>query len=327
MNVPALNQKTVGLDGPDPGAVFMIGFFGHAPAPELERMVLDEKVGGVILFGRNIDSVSQTRELIGRLQELRARVRADPLLVAVDQEGGAVNRFVEGVSVFPGNRALGETGNRDWAYRQGLEIGRQLREIGVNVNLAPVLDLYEIPGNPSTGIRSLGPDPARVADLGAALVRGFLAGGVIPVAKHFPGKGAARVDSHFGLPVIDRGRSLLEARELEPFRAAFAAGLPAAMVSHAAYPELERGKAVVPATFSDRVQRDLLRESLGFRGAVVTDDLGMGAVRGSASAAARNALMAGADLLLLCHSPQAQAEAISSLTRDSAADPRLRERL
>lgn len=305
-------------------ALLMVGLEGPRPDARARQVVSDPAVAGVILFGRNILSPPQLRELLGELTEERRRRGLPLLLVAVDQEGGTVTRIRRGATSFPGNRVLGEGGSEREAYQQGLATGQELATLGVNLNLAPVLDLYTIPGNPSTSIRSFGPDPERAALLGAALIRGLEEGGVAATAKHFPGKGAARIDSHLALPRILRTREQLAGRELVPFRRAVAAGVSAMMISHAAYPALEDGK-ILPATFSRNVQKHWLRDELGFSGIIITDDLGMGAIGSSwgAGEAAVAALSAGADLLLLCHERGQQEEARRTLTAAAADQPKL----
>ncbi|MCX6349502.1 MAG: beta-N-acetylhexosaminidase [Candidatus Aureabacteria bacterium] len=299
----------------DPGELCLFGFEGVGPDAALERRIVRERIGGVILFGRNILGRDQTRELCRGLQAIRRSVSDLPLLIAVDQEGGAVARFREGFTIFPGNLALGAGGGEGTAYRQGRVTGAELRDVGVNLNLAPVLDLRHPDGFPGAGIRSLGSDPGTVAALGMALIRGIQDEGVAATAKHFPGKWRAAVDSHLDLPVIAAPESELRGRDLPPFAAACSAAVAAVMTSHAVYPALDPGG--FPGTLSRRLLTDLLRADLGYRGVLITDDLGMGAIRKrmSAGEAAVGALQAGADLILVCHSPGEREEAFAHLAR------------
>jgi len=310
------------------GELLMVGFDGVRINDELRRYILRWKVGGVILFGRNILGSDQVAELCENLKGLRREVADTPLLIAIDQEGGTVARLREGVTAFPGNLALGCAGSSDDAYYQGMVIGRELREHGINMNLAPVLDLYSDRGSKSLELRALGRDPKKVSEMGAALIRGMQEEGVIATAKHFPGKGSARVDSHEELPVIKETLEELKRRDIIPFQYAIAAGVKAIMTSHAAYPVLEEG-AVIPGTISRNLMTVLLRDELKFCGILISDDLGMGALRGGYSPAttAIESLRAGVDILLLCHDPVAREEVLASLSTTRDKDREIRERM
>jgi beta-N-acetylhexosaminidase len=310
------------------GELLMIGFDGVRINDELRRYILRWKVGGVILFGRNILGSDQVTELCGSLKELRRGVTDSPLLIAIDQEGGTVARLREGVTAFPGNQALGFAGSSDDAYYQGRITGRELREHGINVNLAPVLDLYSDRGSKSLGLRSLGWDPEKVSEMGAALIKGMQDEGVIATAKHFPGKGSARVDSHEELPVIEESLQELKRRDIIPFQRAIAAGVKAIMTSHAAYPAFE-DRVILPGSTSRNLMTGLLRDELHFRGILISDDLGMGALRGgySAETTAIDTLKAGVDILLLCHDPVAREEVMSALSVGRKKDRDIRERI
>jgi beta-N-acetylhexosaminidase len=237
-----------------------------------------------------------------------------PLFISIDQEGGRVKRITGGVTQFPGNMAMGSAGDEELAYNAARILGIQLRRYGINMNLAPVLDVARQPDCPQWG-RSFSSDPERVAVFGEAAIRGFLEGGVLPVAKHFPGLGDTAVDSHQVLPRAldpdpDRTADLL------PFRRAAAAGVPAIMTAHLQVPAW----GVQTATLSPVALKDWLRIRLGFAGVIITDDLEMGAVAGAAPApeAAHQAFSAGADLLLICSRGEAAWEAAALLSRDPA---------
>ncbi len=306
----------------------MVGFEGYSIDPLLREYILEWGVGGVIIFGRNIHDAAQVGELCSDLQRLRKEISDLPLLIAVDQEGGAIARFRDGPVLFPGNMALGVGGTEEDAYLQGRIVGRELRKLGINMNLAPVLDLYSPPGNPSLGIRSLGSDPRLVAALGRSLIKGQQEEGVIATAKHFPGKGRARLDSHEDLPRIDTPARELESRDIIPFQAAIEEGVRAVMTSHAAYPGLD-GEDDLPATLSGEVIGRLLRKELGFKGLVVTDDLGMGAIGKNypPGEAAVRALKAGADILLFCHSRQDRQEARLALEAEAISEKEIGRRI
>ena len=155
-----------------------------------------------------------------------------PLLISIDQEGGLVSRLTKGLPGMPGPASLGATGRPGLTEEVSRAIGIQLRAAGINMNLAPVLDVNDNPANPVIGVRSFGGDPDVVVPHGCAAVRGYLSSGVCPVGKHFPGHGNTSVDSHLDLPVLDHGIERLEEVELAPFRAAVAEGLPAIMTAH-----------------------------------------------------------------------------------------------
>lgn len=286
----------------------MFGVYGTRPTPEMLSLFRETGASGVLLLGRNIETAAQTRALTRELVQRLGR----PLIFAVDHEGGWVLRFKEGVTALPGNAALGRAGLPRLAYETGRAMARDLRRLGIGLNLAPVLDVVK-DYNPGIGIRSFGADPRLAGKLGAAMIRGLQDHGVSACAKHFPGKGAARVDAHVSLPVIRLAPAEFERDHLAPFRAAVNAGVDCVMTSHVRYPALDRA----PATFSPRITRDLLRERLGFRGVVVADDLCMGAVTGRLpiQAAALKTLEAGHDLLLIAHDTRAQFEAVELLRR------------
>lgn len=256
--------------------------------------------GGVILYksAGNIGTCGEVAAFNRDMQRWSLIGSGVPLFIGIDQEGGRVARLREGVTLFPGNMALGAAGDPSLAERAAYTTGRELRVLGINVDFAPVLDVNVNPENPIIGDRSFGSSPQTVARLGIAAARGYLEGGVLPVVKHFPGHGDTSVDSHLGLPLVPHGRERLEEVELSPFRAAFDAGVPAVMTAHVRVPALE--PEPLPATFSEKVLGGLLRENMGFRGLVFTDSMGMGAIRKgwTAGEAAVLAFRAGADVLI-----------------------------
>ncbi|MDW7712242.1 MAG: glycoside hydrolase family 3 N-terminal domain-containing protein, partial [Deferrisomatales bacterium] len=220
-----------------------------------------------------------------------------PALVLVDQEGGRVERLLEGVPLLPPARTFGEDPRGETRLAEAVQAqARALAGLGITVNLAPVCDVAQQGESGAIGDRSFGPNPERVARLAAAHVRATLAGGVLPCAKHFPGHGAARADSHRELPRVRRTLPELEALDLVPFRAAIAAGVPLVMAGHLLLPEVSAS----PATLCRSWLQGVLRERMGFGGAVVSDDLEMGALTGLGSPedVAVRAVRAGCDLLI-----------------------------
>ncbi len=276
----------------------LVSFRGlEAPAWVLEA-ISDGRVPGVCLFAFNFRDLGQFQALTASLHEA-AREGGQPApLVAIDQEGGQLMAVAGGATELPGNMALGATRSPALARAAGRILGAELSALGVNLNLAPVLDLATRPENPVVGLRSFGDDPDLVAALGAAMVEGMQGAGVLACAKHFPGHGDTAVDSHHGAPSVDRSLGDLMGLEVRPFRSAFDAGLAAVMTAHVRYPALEDA----PATFSAAVNRGLLRERLGFDGLILTDALDMHALNGvPGPRRARLALQAGADLAVLGH--------------------------
>jgi beta-N-acetylhexosaminidase len=300
-------------------ARLVIGFEGADAAAEDDFVARLREIGagGVILFARNIRNADQTRELIARI-----RRRVDwPLLFAVDQEGGPVIRLTRGATVFPGNMALGSAGRPELAREQGRISGAQLARIGFDLNLAPVVDLQTNPANPGIGIRSFGAERGAAGALAREYVLGHAESGVSTCLKHFPGKGAAGVDAHIDLPVLDHALDEFRDPHLEIFSDLFRelrGNAVAVMSTHI----LVRGlDPELPATLSPRVMKEILREDLGFRGPVITDCLEMGAIvkRWGVADAALASAQAGHDIILVCHTPQRQRAAAARLEEALAA--------
>ncbi len=286
-----------------PGYPFLFGFYGTKATRATVSLLKSTRACGVLLLARNIESTQRLRALT---EELVQRV-GRPLLFSIDHEGGWVTRFSEGVTFFPGNGALGAAGDESLAYETGAHMARELRPLGVQLNLAPVLDVLTRRYNPGIGIRSFGEDPRSVGRLGAALARGLQDHGVWACAKHFPGKGAATVDAHVELPTIRLPKKDFLRAHLAPFEAAVDAGTACVMTSHVRYPALDKKNI---ATFSPAITSGLLRRRLGFDGVVISDDLCMGAIstREPIQLAAARALSAGHDLLIVAHDVEVMRE-------------------
>ncbi|RZU49880.1 beta-N-acetylhexosaminidase [Krasilnikovia cinnamomea] len=271
----------------------LLAAFPGTSAPDWAVALLDEGLAGHTLFGTN---VADRDQVAGLTAELR-RARPD-VLIAIDEEGGDVTRLAHRTgSPYPGNAALGAVDDVDLTRSVYAAIGTDLAATGVNLNLAPTVDVNTADDNPIIGTRSFGADPARVARHAAAAVAGLQEVGVAACAKHFPGHGATVADSHLELPTVDVPLAVLRERDLPPFAAVVAAGVQAVMTAHIRVPELTGDG---PATFSPAAVTGLLRHEYGFRGAVVTDALEMRGAAESAGGigqAAVRALAAGADLL------------------------------
>ncbi|WP_217182278.1 glycoside hydrolase family 3 protein [Streptomyces sp. AC495_CC817] len=253
--------------------VLQPGFTGTT-APDWLLRRLGEGLASVGLFGRNIVSPGQLAALTAQL-----RAEHEDVLVAIDEEGGDVTRLeVRTGSSFPGNHALGAVDDTDLTRQVAFALGRRLAQCGVNFNWAPSADVNANPSNPVIGVRSFGADPGLVARHTAAYVGGLQAAGVAACTKHFPGHGDTAVDSHLSLPRIDADRSLVDTRDLAPFRAAIAAGSRAMMSAHILVPVLDPD---LPATLSRSVLTGLLRDELGYDGLIVTDGMEMRAISGT----------------------------------------------
>jgi beta-N-acetylhexosaminidase len=278
------------------GQLMMVGFAGLTVDERVAELVKGLQVGGVCLFKRNIDTAEQVAQLN---DELRALLPTVPPFIAVDQEGGNVVRLSDRNVVLPGNMVLGATRDAQLAYEAGRAQGDDLRRLGFNMNLAPVLDVNSNPRNPVIGIRAFSDDVGLVSELGVQFVRGQQAALVVTVAKHFPGHGAVEADSHKGLPVVTAPEAVLRG-QLSPFVAAMHAGLDGMMTAHIATPTLSNGDST-PATLSHHVLGDVLRDELGFDGLVLTDELEMDAIdtRYGVGHAAVLAINAGADMVLV----------------------------
>ncbi|XZG69596.1 beta-N-acetylhexosaminidase [Chitinibacteraceae bacterium HSL-7] len=296
------------------GQCVLAGFDGFMPNEHITRLIRDDHIGGVILFRRNVESAEQVRALCIALQSIRAEVSDTPLLIGVDQEGGMVSRIEAGLTQLPSAMCYATHGSVD-DCREMHRIGaEELRALGVNFNFAPVLDINNNRANPVIGVRAFGEDVATTCRYGLAAIEGMAAGGVLASAKHFPGHGDTAVDSHYGVPVVPHGRARLDEVELAPFRAAIAAGVPAIMSAHVVFEAIDASQ---PSTLSHAVLTGLLRDEMGFDGVVVTDCLEMAAVAdgvGSVQGGVQ-AFNAGADLVLMSHTPERQRALVDALTQ------------
>lgn len=280
------------------GQLLLAGIEGTQAGEDAAYAVQTVQAGGIILFGRNVDTCAQTARLVSDLKALNGGYI--PLFIASDEEGGTVSRMPGEVADLPSAHAFGKTGDEGLCRELGQVLAAQCAALGVNVDFAPVADVWSNPDNTVIGKRALSSDGDEAARLLPAVAEGLRAGGVIPVVKHFPGHGDTDADSHYDLPVVDKGLDELEQLELKPFRAAIASGAPAVMAAHLLVRELDD---TLPASLSPALITGLLREELGFDGVVFTDDLTMGAISNTygMGEAAVLAVEAGCDVLLVCH--------------------------
>lgn len=308
------------------GQLLIAGFKGTSAGTDARRALLEYQVGGVILFDRNVSDAAQLAGLVNELQALNSQ--GIPLLVCADQEGGTVTRMPPEVDELPIACRFGQIDdpdNRlDACFLFGQALAAQCTAFGINMDFAPVMDIWSSPTNSVIGRRAFGTTAEEVCGPANETAWGMMSGGVIPVVKHFPGHGDTAVDSHYGLPVVDKSLEELREMELVPFRQAVegtcvhgAAGedsaVPAVMVGHILMKAIDPDR---PASLSSAVVTGLLREEMGFDGVVCTDDLTMKAVSRpyGVGESAVLALEAGCDLLLICHGPDNVTAAYEALT-------------
>jgi beta-N-acetylhexosaminidase len=285
------------------GQTLMIGFGGTTASQEVVDLIQQHHIGNIILFSRNVADAGQVRALTHSLQRAaREAGHTHPLLIAVDQENGIVQRMGETTTLFPGNMALGAIGSERIASEVALATGRELKALGINMNLAPVVDVNNNTANPVIGVRSFGEDTHLVARLGSAMVKGYQEAGILACLKHFPGHGDTAVDSHLALPIIPHTLERLDAVELVPFKSGIEAGAESVMIAHVSFPALTQNDTL-PATLSSAVIQGLLREQLGYKGVILSDCLEMRAVSDTfgTEGAAVKGLQAGVDLVLVSH--------------------------
>ncbi len=301
----------------------MLDLAGTSLCDDDRRLLVAPSVGGVILFSRNYRSPAQLADLCAQIRALRR----PPLLIAVDQEGGRVQRFRDGFTALPSARQIGlgydadETGARRYAWLCGWLMAAELRALGVDLSFAPVVDLdrglSEVIGD-----RAFHADPESVGDLAQSYAAGMRDAGMVATAKHFPGHGAVAADSHHRLPV-DRRQYEDITDDIEPFARLIRAAVGAVMMAHVVYEQVD----LVPASFSRRWIGDELRGRLGFRGVVFSDDLSMVAAEGigDIETRARTALVAGCDMVLVCNDRPAAERVVEHLA--DISDPVSQSRL
>ncbi len=298
----------------------MTGFSGTELNAELKYLIGEIKVGGVILFSRNIRSPAQVRSLCQSIQDYAVSCGQPPLLIAVDQEGGTVARLKAPFTEFSGPPFIRTPGD---AARFGDITGRELSGVGINMNMAPVLDV--VPKNLDTIMmeRVFGHDPDHAGQMGAIVIRHLQENGVFAVAKHFPGIGRTTLDSHLDLPTLECPLDVLEACDLLPFKKAIAGQVAGIMLSHVRYTAIDHEW---PASLSPHVVA-LLRQKLGYTGLIITDDLDMGAIARhfDIKTAVRQLLFAAVDIALICHPGPAIETAFNEISALMASAPGLYE--
>lgn len=300
--------------------VVCVGFEGTRIEPQLEDILRQTPFAGLILFARNVESLQQTRALTDRIRE----ILRDPV-IAIDQEGGRVARLRDNVEELPAMLALAATGDTDLARRAGAQLAFDLRRAGVNVDYAPVLDLMLMRMNTVIGARAFGDDPEQVIRFGDAFARGLRSGGIVPTFKHFPGHGSTEVDSHLDLPAIDLDEQTFRSRDLVPF-ATLLPDAEALMTAHIIVRSLDAQR---PATISPRILTQVLREEIRFNGVCFTDCMQMDAIANGVGTTEGSvqALIAGADCVLISHRIDLALESIDRIVEAVGTGRLSRERL
>lgn len=281
------------------GQLIIVGFEGTNINEEAIKYIEDFKVGGFILFSRNIVDENQTLELLNDLKEANSN-NDIPLFLSIDEEGGRVSRLPKSFVKLPEATNLGNKNDPNISYKFGQTLGERVKSLGFNMDFAPVLDINSNPKNPVIGTRSFGNTVEIVKNNGIEVMMGIKDTKVIPAAKHFPGHGDTSIDSHVNLPKVDKTMEKLKNFELIPFIAAIEKDIDIIMVAHILYSDIDQDQ---PATMSPKIIGGLLREELGYEGVVVSDDMTMGAIveNYTLEDGTLSFIKAGGDIALICH--------------------------
>jgi len=279
------------------GQRLMVGFDGTELNRDLMFLIDTLKVGGIILFAGNLSHRDQIKQLCLSVQDYARSCSQPPLFIAIDQEGGRVSRLKEPFTRFPGNPKI--KGPED-AVRFARVTAAELTEVGINMNLAPVLDIVPKGVDSVMSDRAFGHDPMRVTELGVTVIEHLQESKIMSVAKHFPGIGRTKLDSHVEMPALDIDVHAMGSTDLVPFEAAIKHEVSGIMVSHILYKKID---PEWPASLSIPIAGDLLRRRMGFEGIIMTDDLDMGAIKKhyDIKTVIRQILLADIDIALICH--------------------------
>lgn len=281
------------------GQMVTAGVEGYTLDENSIKLIEEHHVGGIIIFGKNVENSNQLLSLIDSIKEVNSKNRI-PLFISVDEEGGRVSRMPKEIKKLPTNRRIGQMNNKELSYKIGTILAEELNMFGFNMDFAPVLDINSNPKNPVIGDRAFGAELEIVRDLGIETMKGIQSGGIISVIKHFPGHGDTSVDSHIGLPTVEHDIERLNSLELVPFRDAIKDGADTVMVAHILLSKIDPD---YPSSLSKTVITGILREKLGFKGVVISDDMTMGAIveNYEIGNAAIKAINAGSDIVLVAH--------------------------
>lgn len=293
------------------GQMLIVGFDGQNINENIKSLILDNHVGGVIFFSNNVESLEGVINLTNELKKINTSNKF-PLFIAVDEEGGSVSRTPNEFLAIPSAQYIGAFDDENINYNIGKIIADELKQQGYNMDFAPSLDILSNPYNTVIGDRSYGETSDIVSRLGIKTMEGIRDSSIVSVIKHFPGHGDTDVDSHYGLPLVEKSLAELKELELIPFENAIKAGADAIMISHILLTKIDSEN---PATMSKEVITNVLRENMEFDGVVITDDMTMGAIIenydiGEASVKSINA---GADIILVCHGYENELNVINSI--------------
>ncbi|MCO5112650.1 MAG: beta-N-acetylhexosaminidase [Bdellovibrionaceae bacterium] len=295
------------------GQMFMIGISGHTLTSEEKDFIIQNDIGGVILFSRNVSTPEQILKLTTEIQELSQHTESQlPLLISIDMEGGRVARLKEPFTIWPPMRYLGDQSSPQLAFEVGQALGAELLAVGINMDFAPCIDVFLNPKNEVIGDRAFSDDPEEVAKIASGIIRGFKKVGMVSCVKHFPGHGYTSVDSHFDLPVDPRTWNELLESEIIPYKKCFRSKAEFLMTAHILFENID---AQYPVTLSEKFLKQHLREELNYPGLVITDDLDMKALSKNASAEdlTFKALQAGANMFLFCNNPESHTLAVEAM--------------
>jgi len=295
------------------GQLLVIGVEGTSFSSEMDNLIRNYHVGGVIIMGRNVATTNEILQLINGIKKANEHNKI-PLFLSVDEEGGRVSRLPVGIPKLPTSAQIGKLNDESVSYRSGTYLAGVLNEFGYNMNFAPVLDVNSNLSNPVIGDRSFGSDPYQVAKLGISTMRGMMDNGIIPVVKHFPGHGDTVVDSHKVLPKVETTLESLRNVELVPFKKAIEEGADAVMVAHILFPALDPD---YPSSMSKAIITGLLRNEMKFEGVIITDDLTMGAIANDYTIpeAAVQSFIAGSDQLLVVRDYEVQLNTLNAFIK------------
>ena len=307
------------------GQLLVIGAEGTSFSGEMDNLIHNYHVGGVIIMGENVSTTLELLQLMNDIKKANEPSK-NPLFLSVDEEGGRVSRLPAGLPKLPTSEKIGKLNDESVGYRAGAYLAGVLNEFGYNMNFAPVLDVNSNPRNPVIGDRSFGSDPYQVAKLGISTMHGMMDNGIIPVVKHFPGHGDTVVDSHKSLPKEETTLEALRNVELVPFQKAIEEGADVVMVAHILFPALDPN---YPSSMSKAIITGLLRNEMQFEGVIITDDLTMGAIANDYTIpeAAVQSFIAGSDLLLVVRNYEGQIATIKALKKAIATGEITEERL
>lgn len=292
--------------------LMIVGFNGTSVNENLNDLVKNSYIGGVILFKDNVESLDGVTELINNIKLLNIENKI-PLFISVDEEGGVVSRTPNEFLKLPSSLSIGAYNNENMSYKVGEIIAQELKLMGYNMDYAPVLDVLSNPNNTVIGSRAFGRDVDTVSNLGVSVMKGISENNVISVVKHFPGHGDTSVDSHYGLPLVEKSLEELKGLEFIPFQWAINNGADVIMVSHILLQSIDSEN---PATMSKKIVSNILRNEMNFDGVVISDDMTMAAIMdnydiGEASVKAINA---GVDIILVCHGYDNEMKVLSSIS-------------